>query len=56
MHKLIAATATATSTTSIGTGERTENEKDCSRKALTLLIKMLSEEYKESYEIVTVEN
>ena len=56
VHKLVAATATATRATSIGTGDRTEDEQDYFQKALMLLTKMLNEEGREDYELVTVED
>ena len=56
MHKLITATATATSAMLIGIGERADDGHDYFRKALALLNKMIKEEYRVGYELVTVEN
>ena len=53
MHKLFPAAAAATNATSIGSGDRAENEQDYFQKDLTLLTTMHAEE--ESFETQTVE-
>ena len=54
VYKLISATA-ATSAMSIGTGDRTDDEHDYSKKALVLLNKLLNQEDREGqHELVAV--
>ena len=53
VHKMFPAAAAATNATSIGSGDRAENEQDYLQQALTLLTKMHAEE--ESFETVTVQ-
>ena len=53
VHKLCPAAAAATNATSIGSGDRVEEEQDYFQKALTLLTKMHAEE--KSFETVTVQ-